>query len=196
MLEKFEIIESVIHVFTLRDQFWVVRGFISISRQLTGGSSSDGRSELLPWRGVIPSSADFNNDHKRLQLHNIWVKAGYILYVLPEGKRGRRDRWWEVEWGKLSKPKKEYIQQPFKNSIVRPGKTALHCWALFFSTVLMGSSPSTSHLTRLAQTTRGTRYLPAQRSAVSLGPRRGSLSGVDVFERAKCNAVIKALAQR
>lgn len=48
MLEKFEIIESVIHVFTLRDQFWVVRGFISISRQLTGGSSSDGRSELLP----------------------------------------------------------------------------------------------------------------------------------------------------
>lgn len=120
------------------------------------------------------------------------------IYILPGGKRGRRDRWWEVEWGKLSKPKEEYIKQPFKNSIVRPGKTTLHCWALFFSAVLMGSSARTSHLTRLAQTTRATRYLPAQRSTVSLGPvlRRGSLSGVDVFERAKCDAVIKALAQR
>lgn len=84
--EKSEIIKTVIRMFTLWDQLWVIWGFISNSRQLTDGRSSDGHSELLSWRGVILSSADINYDHKRLELHNIWVKAGYIR---PPGGKER-----------------------------------------------------------------------------------------------------------
>lgn len=108
------------------------------------------------------------------------------IYVLLGGWVGAgegRDRWEMVdEWSSKTNEtnSRKNASSNLKDNIVSHRKTlgVMDCWALFFCPVLMVSSPGIQGLTLLAQTSRGSRYLPAQRSAVVPGPRKGWLSGV------------------
>lgn len=76
---KSEIINTFIGVFILRDKFSVVGQLIGCS------DCPDGRSELISWRGVILSSANINYNSEWLELQNMWVKAGYSIYMSSLG---------------------------------------------------------------------------------------------------------------